>query len=568
MPDNNGIQYTNPPQSRNEAIIESIIEGTEYTDPPQSRMEDLLLQLKKVIEEGGGGTPLSMFVGDALERTKIAGIFIDTKGASYSSGSWNVYVSEVTAGDKILVGSKFAKITAAQRTKYHYAFYDTVVTSGNYSTIMAEAHCVELAEPDGGKDSNTETPIKEWRNLLTVPEGAACIVVTQSNTYDDSLVYIFKQRSDASATSKKVSITNVSGVTSDIAFAYDSEKTKNLVIESKLKYTGSDAPTIEGKTSLFTSMAYPVGDTTVKENSLRFPYELKGGVAIAKLTVPSGTSVDITELSATFSNERPDDTSGLSLKAHNGVYYMCPENTVPSFEWAGKLGYKRLITQFHVTSDDVIVCIHDDSINSVARNSDGTEISGTVNVADHTYAELNQYDYGIKVDSYFAGTKLATLEEYLDVCVAYDMAPEFSMHVWNIGADNWTAFKSALDSRNLTNKTVFKAFEASALAYAYNVFGNDIYGYGLDVRANASVSDAITALTGLVGASSTLHNFIELDYSDVSAENCATIEAAGYEAHVWDVFKHWTPTDYVTAQSNGISGVTDDWNIETGMKWR
>ena len=48
--------YTDPPQSRNEAIIKSTIDGTQYTDPPQSRMEDLLLELKETIEQGGGGT--------------------------------------------------------------------------------------------------------------------------------------------------------------------------------------------------------------------------------------------------------------------------------------------------------------------------------------------------------------------------------------------------------------------------------------------------------------------------------------------------------------------------------
>lgn len=48
-----GDVYTNPPQSRNEAILNSIVEGTTYTDPPQSRIEDLLLQVKDVIEEGG-----------------------------------------------------------------------------------------------------------------------------------------------------------------------------------------------------------------------------------------------------------------------------------------------------------------------------------------------------------------------------------------------------------------------------------------------------------------------------------------------------------------------------------
>lgn len=48
-----GVVYTDPPQSRNEAILDSIIDGTSYTDPPQSRIEDLLLQVKEVIEEGG-----------------------------------------------------------------------------------------------------------------------------------------------------------------------------------------------------------------------------------------------------------------------------------------------------------------------------------------------------------------------------------------------------------------------------------------------------------------------------------------------------------------------------------
>lgn len=43
------------PQSRNEAIVRSTIEGKEYPYKPQSRMEKDLIELKKVIEEGGGG---------------------------------------------------------------------------------------------------------------------------------------------------------------------------------------------------------------------------------------------------------------------------------------------------------------------------------------------------------------------------------------------------------------------------------------------------------------------------------------------------------------------------------
>lgn len=55
----NGTEYTDPPQSRNEAILKSIIDDTEYTDPPQSRMEDLLIQLKDA-SAGGEITLLSV----------------------------------------------------------------------------------------------------------------------------------------------------------------------------------------------------------------------------------------------------------------------------------------------------------------------------------------------------------------------------------------------------------------------------------------------------------------------------------------------------------------------------
>lgn len=42
-------------QSRSEKILRSIIDKTEYTEEPKSRMEDLLLKVKKSIDEGGGG---------------------------------------------------------------------------------------------------------------------------------------------------------------------------------------------------------------------------------------------------------------------------------------------------------------------------------------------------------------------------------------------------------------------------------------------------------------------------------------------------------------------------------
>ena len=41
--------------SRNEDILTAMINGTKYEEVPQSRMEALLLELKDVIDSGGGG---------------------------------------------------------------------------------------------------------------------------------------------------------------------------------------------------------------------------------------------------------------------------------------------------------------------------------------------------------------------------------------------------------------------------------------------------------------------------------------------------------------------------------
>lgn len=68
-----GDVYTNPPQSRNEAILRATIDGTGYTAPPQSRIEDLLLELKEAIEQGGGAGGMSKDTYDPDDAVADAG---------------------------------------------------------------------------------------------------------------------------------------------------------------------------------------------------------------------------------------------------------------------------------------------------------------------------------------------------------------------------------------------------------------------------------------------------------------------------------------------------------------
>lgn len=103
---------------------------------------------------------------------------------------------------------------------------------------------------------------------------------------------------------------------------------------------------------------------------------------------------------------------------HRGYNTVAPENTLPAFRLSKKKGFAIVETDVQRTSDGVYVCLHDRSINRTARNSDGTEISGTVNIDGITYTQAAAYDFGIWKSDAYTGTKIPTLVQFVRLCRA------------------------------------------------------------------------------------------------------------------------------------------------------
>ncbi len=97
--------------------------------------------------------------------------------------------------------------------------------------------------------------------------------------------------------------------------------------------------------------------------------------------------------------------------AHRGASALAPENTMAAFQRAFADGADIIETDLHLTRDEVLVCIHDGTLDRTA---------GTPGVvADLTLAELKRYPVVCgRREPEFAGERVPTLEELLAVLPA------------------------------------------------------------------------------------------------------------------------------------------------------
>ena len=89
--------------------------------------------------------------------------------------------------------------------------------------------------------------------------------------------------------------------------------------------------------------------------------------------------------------------------AHRGASAYAPENTIPAFHLAVRLGAPAVENDIHLTADGQIVVCHDDEIS---RTSNGKGC-----ISQTTYAELRRYDFG---SDDFPRARIPSLAEFLE----------------------------------------------------------------------------------------------------------------------------------------------------------
>lgn len=99
-------------------------------------------------------------------------------------------------------------------------------------------------------------------------------------------------------------------------------------------------------------------------------------------------------------------TLNAQLIAHRGASSEAPENTPAAFDLAWRQGADGLETDFRLTRDGRVVCIHDATTGRTADRD--------ISVADATLEELRRLDMGIRKGGQWRGERIVTLEELLE----------------------------------------------------------------------------------------------------------------------------------------------------------
>ena len=110
--------------------------------------------------------------------------------------------------------------------------------------------------------------------------------------------------------------------------------------------------------------------------------------------------------------------------SHRGFMPLAPENSLPSFYYAGLLRQWAIETDVHVTRDGEIVCCHNDTIDQYCN--------GVGKISEMSYSEINRFEIvnGNRVECFGKEErKIPLFSEYLSICRRFGSIPFIELKI-------------------------------------------------------------------------------------------------------------------------------------------
>ncbi len=274
-----------------------------------------------------------------------------------------------------------------------------------------------------------------------------------------------------------------------------------------------------------TEHRYQLGGPTVMENIIID----KVSSSATSLTILAPSSLEIKESVQTVNTNwqgsyiqpqaglTTEQIDGMLLSAHRGYQPMGPENSLASFRAAGELGFDYIETDVYMTTDGVLVCIHDSTVDRT--------YNGTGNVIDKSYEKLKQLridtvrsDYGCPDISTFADADLVipTFEQYLQICKEYGCKPFIELKDYREGVTK-AIIDMALEYFEAKD-IVISSGNINALVEAHEINGELFQHLIWGDTSDAGYTNSISVLSQMKNAAGQVYAGIAFNITNLGNE--------------------------------------------------
>lgn len=166
----------------------------------------------------------------------------------------------------------------------------------------------------------------------------------------------------------------------------------------------------------------------------------------------------------------------IMLAAHRGYSAAYPENTMLAFREALKLDIDMIETDVHMTSDGVLVLMHDHVMERT------TDMKGPI--VNYTYAEVEKADAGSWKDPRFKGEEVPKFTELLDLLKDrpdIELNVELKDYPKELGAHAYECadkVMAVIEEYGMLDRCMINSFSGDLLNYIYTKYPGKIRLHG------------------------------------------------------------------------------------------
>ena len=231
--------------------------------------------------------------------------------------------------------------------------------------------------------------------------------------------------------------------------------------------------------------------------------------------------------------------------AHRGYSDIAPENTLPAYRLAKQYGFYYAECDIVFTLDGVAVLNHDNKLDNVS--------TGTGKVTEKTYEELLQYDFGSWKSEEYAGTKIATFEEFIALCAEIGLHPYIELKDnGGVTQERVNELVAIVEKYGMLDNCTWIAFSHVYLGYVKKADSTARLGYLNSSLTTGVVNTAINLRNG--------KNEVFLDINCKAINNSSNYRALLYAIERGVAIEAWTVDDEQTMRKlpKYISGVASN----------